>query len=236
MSFLVDTGTDLWVYPQNKIYAGLRSTMNIFDETRRENIRHGVEYHIKTTPGPAACRKPRHFAPDRSKPVKTEFELMMEQGVIRSSKSPWASPLHVVSKKHRGLQHCSEYRALNSRTVTDRYSQSHIEDFAQHLYDNHQIPIAPEDVEETAIATPFGFFKIVNIMFRLRNAAQTCQQFVDEITRSLDFVYSYIDDFLIASQDEQRHREHLRTLFERLNDYGVVINLAKCEFGGNAWK
>ena len=61
--------------------------------------------------------------------------------------------------------------------------------------------------------------------------AQTCQRFVDEITRGLEFVYAYVDDFLVASETEEQHREHLRILFERLNQYGVVINLAKCEFG-----
>ena len=68
------------------------------------------------------------------------------------------------------------------------------------------------------------------MIFGLRNATQTCQRFVDEIIRSLDFVYAYIDDFLIASENEQQHREHLRELFNRLNKYGVVINPSKCEF------
>ena len=46
-------------------------------------------------------------------------------------------------------------------------------------------------------------------------------------------MFAYIDDFLIASETEEQHREHLRMLFQRLNHYGVVINLGKCEFGVN---
>lgn len=98
--------------------------------------------------------------------------MMMEQGLIRPSKSLWALPLHVVPKKDGDLRHCGKYRALNTRTVPDRYSPSHIEDFVQHLNDKrifsvrayHQIPNAPEDVEETAIATPFGLFEAGNTM------------------------------------------------------------------------
>ena len=93
----------------------------------------------------------------------------------------------------------------------------HIKDFAHHLRGKHiflkndlvrayhQILSTTENVEKIAITTPFGLFETTTNMFVLRKAAQTCQRFVDEITRGLDFVYAYIDDFLIASDDENQH-------------------------------
>lgn len=53
---------------------------------------------------------------------------------------------------------------------------------------------------------------------------------MDEITRDFDFVYAYIDEFLITSENEEQHHEHWRILFKHLNEYGVVIYIAKCEF------
>ena len=54
----------------------------------------------------------------------------------------------------------------------------------------------------------------------------------DEVTRGLDFVYTYIDDdLLIASANAAEHEHHLRQHFERFQQYGVVINPAKSVFG-----
>ncbi|XP_033363143.1 uncharacterized protein LOC117241296 [Bombus vosnesenskii] len=89
------------------------------------------EHHIETTLDPPVYKIPRRLAPDRLKQVKAEFELMIEQGVVRPSKSPWASPLHVVPKRYGNLLPCGDYRALNARMIPDRWcTPPHIEDFA----------------------------------------------------------------------------------------------------------
>lgn len=41
----------------------------------------------------------------------------------------------------------------------------------------------------------------------------------------------FIDDIFVASDNEEDHYEHLQILFDRLNQYGLVINTTKCVFG-----
>ena len=52
--------------------------------------------------------------------------------------------------------------------------------------------------------------------FGLRNAAQTFQRLMDDVTRGLPFVYVYLDDILVASTTKDEHETHLRLLFDRL--------------------
>ena len=49
--------------------------------------------------------------------------------------------------------------------------------------------------------------------------------------RGLDFCYAYIDDILVASTSREEDLHHLDIIFNRLQDYGVVVNPAKCVFG-----
>ena len=44
-------------------------------------------------------------------------------------------------------------------------------------------------------------------------------------------MFVYLDDILVASETNSQHRHHLRLLFRRLEQNGLVINRQKCVFG-----
>ena len=70
--------------------------------------------------------------------------------------------------------------------------------------------------------------------FSLRNATQTFQRFIDQVLRGLPLCYAYIDDVLIASATPDEHKKHLRLTFNRLKEYGIIINPTKCVLGASS--
>ncbi|GFW01387.1 retrovirus-related Pol polyprotein from transposon 412 [Trichonephila clavipes] len=94
---------------------------------------HGTVHHIITT-GPPVTARPRRLHPKLYDAVKVEFEFLLAQGIIRPSKSPWSSPLHVVPKSDSTVRPVGDYRQLNSVTEFDSYPMPYLNDFAHALH------------------------------------------------------------------------------------------------------
>ncbi|KMQ86705.1 gag pol polyprotein [Lasius niger] len=201
-----------------------------------------VFHHIITT-GPPVAERARRLAPDKLKAAKAEFRALVETGICHPSRSPWASPIHLVLKKDSTWRVCGDYRRLNAITIPDKYPTPHLHDCSVNLYgktvfsslDLHkaynQILMAPEDIEKTAVITPFGLFEYLFMTFGLRNASQSFQRYINRALGDLEFVFIYIDDILVASSSLDEHIEHLRVVFQRLKEFHLRLNVAKCVLG-----
>ena len=200
-------------------------------------VLHSTVHHINTI-GLPVFSPPHQLAPDRFRQAKDEIDHMLQRGLIHPSKSPWASPLHLVRKSEADFRPVGDYQHLNSVTLPDRYSIPNIQNFSANQYGctifskinliqaYHQIPVNPVDILKKAITIPFGNFGFLFMPFGLQNAASTFQRFIDEVVRGLNFIFAYVDDVLVASNTKENHVKHLSQLFERLSEYHVCTH--KC--------
>ena len=174
--------------------------------------------------------------------VKAQLDDLEKQGIIEIGTSEYAAPLCVVPKANSTeLRLCGDFRAINLCTRPDKYPLPRIDEIKQKVTGYvfsvldltkgfYQIPIHPGDKHKTAMQTPFGLYVYNRMPFGLRNAPPTFQRFMDRILVKLDNVIAYIDDVIIYSNTYEEHLEHLDKLFQRFEEYGLIINFKKSHF------
>jgi cleavage and polyadenylation specificity factor subunit 1 len=203
---------------------------------------HGVEHHIHTGSLPRVFAKSCHQDPEKPKIAKAEFKFLESAGIVRCSKSPWASPLHMVPKKDGFSRPCGDYRHLNLVTIPDKYPLPNMQNLSNGLHGcnvfskivlvkgYHQFLDAAANIPKTVIITPFGLFEYLFPPLSLSNAAEAFQRMMDCTTDGLEVVFSYMDDYSVGSLDRQTYLLHLEAFFNALATNCLAINLEKCVF------
>ena len=217
------------------------------DLTRPPNkekpIKHDVVHDIVTTGYPCHAGA-RPLPPDKLEIVRNEIEYLLEAGIISRSNSNCASPLHLVPKKDsEKFRLVGDYRNLNRQTIPDLYPTPSVQSLLHRVSGAsifskidlvkayHQIPLAPAARKKTAIIRPLGLFEYNTMPFGLRNASATFQRFIDGVCHGMPHVLACVDDIIVFSKNELEHKQHVLQIFQRLNEFGISINVSKCEFG-----
>ena len=79
-------------------------------------------------------RLPHYRLAHHSKEIlREEIGSLLDQGIIKSSKSPWAAPTVLVAKKDGTKRMCVDYPKLNNVTTNDSYPLPNIEELIANI-------------------------------------------------------------------------------------------------------
>ena len=189
-------------------------------------------------------QKPYRVPYSKREMVKQELEKMLEAKVIQPSTSPWASPIVLVEKTDGSVRFCIDYRKLNQRTKFDAYPMPRIEEVLESIGSAAiistldlakgywQIPLSEDAREKSAFTTPFGLYEFLVMPFGLHSAPATFQRTMNQVLCGCEsFAGAYLDDVVIYSKSWEEHVDHLKEIFGRLNEAGLTLKVAKCQFG-----
>ena len=95
--------------------------------------------------------------------------------------------------------------------------------------------VRDEDKQKTAFVCHQGLYQYRRMPFRLTNAPATFQWLIDKLfnKNSWPFVFTYLDDILIASKSTEEHFEHVSAVLTKLTEVGLRLWPEKCSFARN---
>ena len=139
-----------------------------------------VEHHIETGEAAPVKLPPWHIPLAFADEDCRELEKLRRRGVIQPSTSPWAAPLVMVQKCCGPLQMCLDYHQINAVTRDVAYPIPHAQDCLDAVAGAtliltmdimaayHQVPVAQEDILETAFIMKYGLYEFKTMPFGLK--------------------------------------------------------------------
>ena len=162
---------------------------------------------------------PYTCAPPKLGIFKSMVNEVLGQGVVRPSKSPYASPASLVPKSG-GYPIVVDKLKVNSNVVFDSYPMPTTEKALEHfgnaaiftVFDlnsaYYQIPLSANSRRVTTFCTPFGLYEFNELPMGINVGSQGLSHVVDELFAELNgrYVFKVLDDLVVYSSSPWRPR------------------------------
>ena len=202
-----------------------------------------VEMKIPTGTHPPIQQRPYRTPLNSRRIIDQAVSDMLEADTIERSRSSWAFPVVIVSKKDGSSRFCIDYRKLNKITKPIAQPIPLIDDIINRLSGARyftsldlksgywQVKMADADKDKTAFTCHKGLFNFKVMPFGLSQAPAIFTELMNVVLSGLeDFATSYLDDVLIWSSSLEDHLSHVQQVLDRFRQHNLKLKLKKCSF------
>ena len=217
----------------------------VFDGNIRTMEGEKFSISLKEDAVPFCVKTPRSIPFAYRDKLKTELDLLQEQGIIApvTQATEWCAPIVVAPKKGSDkIRMCVDLSHLNKYVRRERYqSSTPAEAVADITADEakyftiidaakgyHQCPLDEASQLYTTFITPFGRFKYLRAPYGLSSIAEHYNRQMAEAFEGLTGFRRVVDDVIIYDKDIESHVEHVKQFLQRCKERQISINKDKC--------
>ena len=195
---------------------------------------------------PTTTEKPLYL-PHLQIPVQLQSEVRkyldnwLKQGIIRPSKSPYASQVVIVCKKTGEICLCIDFRTLNTISIRDSFPLPHIKEALQAVqaavwfssFDLAQgylqMAMEEEDGKKKSFQAGSSGLKC---RCRLTNAAASFCHLMEMCIGDQQYVtlLFYLDDICLFAESADQMLDYIKLVFSHLKEYHLKIKPKKLYF------
>ena len=202
---------------------------------------------------PTTTNKPVYL-PHRQIPVKLQSKVRkcldnwLKQGIIRPSKSPYASEVVIVHKKTGKIRLCVDFRKLNAISIRNSFPLPCVEEALQAVqaavwfssFDLAQgylqMAMEEEDIEKTTFhAGCSGLYEFTRMPFGLTNVGASFYRLMEMCIGDQQYVtlLFYLDDICIFAETADQMLDRIELVFSHLKEFNLKIKPKKSHFFPN---
>ncbi|VDI75828.1 Hypothetical predicted protein [Mytilus galloprovincialis] len=183
--------------------------------------------------------------------VKKEIDKLVERQVLIPVTEPskWVSQMAVVRKPNGKLRICIDPQPLNTALMREHYKLPTLDDVLPKLANAKifsrldvkeaywHVKLDKESSDLTTMITPFGRYRWARLPFGLKVSSEIFQRKLTEALGDIEGVFTIADDIIVAGCGRTNEEalidndRKLKKLFQRCNDYNILLNEEKKEVG-----
>ncbi len=230
-----------------KLFLKYQNFLNVFDWAQVDKLssHRSYDHKIKLTHDVifSKCRAYQMLFYKLQK-IKEYLNKNLSKSFITSSKISYFSLILFALKINDDLCFCVNYQKLNVIIKRNCYSLLLINEMIDKIVDcKHLIQLNIifafnklrmhfDSENYTIFIIALEVYKSKILSFELTNDSISFQQYMNNVLWNFlnDFCQAYLNDILIYSKTQKKHKQHVKMILDHLQDADLQIDIQKCKF------